>query len=77
MSITDQIIAAVRREVRRQLQPPVRWATVTQASPLQVEFPGDTASTPVSQLAGYAPTVGEQAVLLRVGRRWVAVGEVA
>lgn len=54
------------------------WTTageVTSTSPLRVEVDG----VPVGarRLAGYSPTLGDRAVLLRVGVEWVAIGAVA
>ena len=74
MHLPDQLLRAVEREVRRRRPEFVRWATVTQESPLRVKFPADTADTSVKRLSSYSPTLNEQVVLLRVGSRFIAVG---
>lgn len=55
----------------------IRWATVAQTSPLTVTFPGDSEAVAVSRLKSYTPTLDEQAVILQVGARWVAIGGIA
>lgn len=79
MDVAELILDAVRREVSRQLSDvrEVRWGTVSTASPLEVTFPGDSEAVPVSAIDGYSPTAGATVVLLKVGRRWWAIGEKA
>ena len=71
MKLSDAILAAMPAKPETF----VRWATVTQAVPLKVQFPGDSASVAVSKLASYTPTLNAQTVLLKVGTRFIAIGE--
>ena len=71
MNLSDTILAVMPAKPETF----VRWATVTQASPLLVQFPGDSASVAVSKLAGYTPTLNAQTVLLKAGSRFIAMGE--
>jgi hypothetical protein len=73
MNLSDAILSAIPA----QAETVIRWATVTQASPLRVKFPGDSASSAASKLAGYTPTLDKQCVLIRVGAKWTAIGEYA
>ena len=73
----ELLLEVIDRRIARRTVPVAGFAEVTTASPLQVTFPGDTAAVPMSRLASYSPTVGDTAVLLKVGSRWVAIGAVA
>ena len=76
MDVSQLILDVVAREVARQLSDvrQVRWASVSVADPLTVTFPGDTAAVSVGRLDSYTPTVGDTAVLVKAGTRWVAIG---
>ena len=73
----ERLLEVIDRRIARRTVPVAGFAEVTTAVPLTVTFPGDTAAVPMSALAGYVPTVGDTAVLVRVGSRWVAVGSLA
>ena len=77
MSVPDVLLEVIDRRILRASKPGSRFAEVTVVSPLTVTFPGDTAAVPVSRLSSYAPTVGDTAILLRVGTRFVALGALA
>lgn len=73
----DVLLEVIDRRIARRDVPAAGFAEVTTDSPLTVTFPGDSAAVPMSRLSSYTPTVGETAVLLRVGSRWVAIGALA
>ena len=73
----ELLLEVIDRRIARQAVPAAGFAEVTTVGPLTVTFPGDSAAVPMSALAGYVPTVGDTAVLVRVGSRWVAVGSLA
>jgi len=77
MSVSDVLLEVIDSRIRRASKPAVMFAEVDTASPLTVTFPGDTAAVPVSRLDSYTPTIGDTAVLLRVGTRFVAIGDLA
>ena len=77
MGVSDVLLDVIDARVRRGARPDGGFAAVTTAAPLTVTFPGDTAAVPLSRLASYTPTIGDTAVLLRVGTRWVAIGSLA
>jgi len=68
------LLDVIDRRVARQTPAAAGFAEVTTVGPLTVTFPGDSTAVPMSALSGYSPTVGDTAVLLKVGSRWVAVG---
>lgn len=53
-----------------------RWGIVRSTSPLTVEFPGDSAATPVSRLGSYTPSVDDVVQVDRVGLRLVVQGAI-
>ena len=74
MGVPDVLLDVVDGRVARATKPAARFAEVTGTSPLLVEFPGDTESVRVSRLSSYSPSIGQTAILLRVGTRFVAIG---
>lgn len=77
MGVPDVLLEVIDRRIAKSIKPATRFAAVTTASPLTVTFPGDTGAVPMSRLASYTPTTGATVVLLRVGTRFVAIGELA
>jgi hypothetical protein len=55
-----------------------RLATITQASPLRLQFDGeDTASTRTyTRLASYTVTLGDRVLCGRIGTTWTVLGKV-
>lgn len=74
MNVSRALLAVIDRRVARSVVVSSRFAEVTTVSPLTVTFSGDSAAVPMSALSGYAPTVGDTAVLVLVGSRYVAIG---
>lgn len=71
--VRELLDAVAPRDVRD--VPELPWAIVSQATPLEVTFPGDSAGVPVSPARSYsAPAVGDRVVVARVGRALVALG---
>ena len=77
MSVSKVLFEAIDSRILRASKPGAAFAQVDVASPLTVTFPGDTVAVPVSRLSSYSPTVGDTAILLRVGTRFVALGALA
>lgn len=73
----DVLLAAVDRKIAKAAKREVWFAEVAAVSPLTVTFPGDTAAVAVLRLSSYSPSVGDTAVLVRAGTRWVAIGVLA
>ena len=56
----------------------VAWGDVISTSPTLVRFAGDTADTQVDgRMSSYTPTTSDRVVCLRVGARWIILGDLA
>ena len=70
----EVLLAAVDRKIAGAAKREVWFAEVAAVSPLTVTFPGDTAAVAVGRLSSYTPSVGDTAVVVKVGTRWLAIG---
>lgn len=85
MNVLDQVKAIARAEAERVIAETLRdvtprMGTVTAGAPLTVRFWGDdpasAGTSAVARDAGYAPAVGDDVWLVKVGARWLVAGKV-
>jgi len=54
----------------------IRWGTVTTASPLAIQFSGETASQSVKKLSSYTPTLADYVILIKAKNTYICLGKV-
>lgn len=75
--VPELLLDVVDARVAAGVPSTARFAEVSQTSPLTVTFLGDTSAVAMARLDSYSPTLGDTAVLLKVGTRFVAIGALA